>query len=119
MSVSKETYLIAGYDLTGFETDKFDDWKYTNDGEKYTCNQTRGQIQLFDDPMCGCYVYLGYILGICDLFQAQSIDVDLIQSIKPQVRSVLNELYDKDVISEEVLNENKCKFEVLLFEECY
>jgi len=30
MSVESSYYLIVGYDLTGCETDKFDNWKITD-----------------------------------------------------------------------------------------
>lgn len=46
MSVDRNYYVIAGYDLTGMETDKFDDWKWSEDGEKYTCYHRKGKIQL-------------------------------------------------------------------------
>lgn len=38
MSMNKHYYVIAGYDLTGWETDKYEDWKWSDDGEKYICN---------------------------------------------------------------------------------
>ena len=34
MSVSRDFYVIAGYDLTGWDTDKLRDWKW-EDGEEY------------------------------------------------------------------------------------
>ena len=45
MSISRNYYVIAGYDLTGFATDKFDDWKW-DDGEEYFCNQIKGYIKM-------------------------------------------------------------------------
>ena len=33
MSVNRNYYVIAGYDLTEFKTDKFKDWKWTEEGE--------------------------------------------------------------------------------------
>ena len=33
MSVESKYYAIVGYDLTGYETDKFKDWKWTDEGE--------------------------------------------------------------------------------------
>ena len=47
MSVESKYYAIVGYDLTGYETDKFKDWKWTDEGEKYTCNQVKDRIQIF------------------------------------------------------------------------
>ena len=34
MSVSRDFYVIAGYDLTGWDTDKLRDWKW-EEGEEY------------------------------------------------------------------------------------
>ena len=39
MSMGSYYYVIAGYDLTGNETDKFKDWKWSDYGEDYICNQ--------------------------------------------------------------------------------
>lgn len=47
MSYTERSYIIAGVDLTGFQTDKYEEWKWTDEGERYTCYQTRGKIQLF------------------------------------------------------------------------
>ena len=62
MSMESHYYVIAGYDLTGCETDKFKDWKWTEKGEDYINNQCKGEIQFFNDPMSGSYLYFGYIL---------------------------------------------------------
>jgi hypothetical protein len=45
MSMESHYYVIAGYDLTGNETDKFKDWKWSDEGEDYICNQYKGEIQ--------------------------------------------------------------------------
>ena len=45
MSVSRDFYVIAGYDLTGWDTDKLRDWKW-EEGEEYICNHSKGNIQL-------------------------------------------------------------------------
>lgn len=55
MSVERNYYVIGGYDLTGFKTEKYDDWRWTEQGEEYTCSQINGEIQLFDDPMNGSH----------------------------------------------------------------
>ena len=33
MSVDRRYYLINGYDLTGMDCDKLEDWKWTDEGE--------------------------------------------------------------------------------------
>jgi hypothetical protein len=83
-------YIIAGFDLTKHKTDKFEDWRWSDEGEAYFCNQRKGRIQLFDDPMSGDYLYLGYILAAGDEydFPTTMFNADLI------------ELVDKDVMRE-------------------
>ena len=44
MSMESHYYVVAGYDLTGNETDKFKDWKWSDEGEDYICNQGKGEI---------------------------------------------------------------------------
>ena len=63
MSMESNYYVIAGYDLTGNETDKFKDWKWSDEGEDYFCKQRKGEIQFFDDLMSGSYLYFGYVLA--------------------------------------------------------
>ena len=62
MSMEKSTYVILGYDLTNHETEKYDKWQWSEEWENYTCNQTNGEIQLFDD--CGDKLFFGYILAV-------------------------------------------------------
>lgn len=66
MSISREYYVICGYDITGCKTDKFDDWQWTKEGENFTCYKRKGKIQLFTDPMCEDYLSLGYIFANMD-----------------------------------------------------
>jgi hypothetical protein len=77
MSVNKNYYVIAGYDLTNLKTDKFEDWRWTDDGEKWLCYQVNGNIQLFDDPMCGDYLYLGFILAAGDEYDFKTTQFDI------------------------------------------
>lgn len=77
MSVESKYYAIVGYDLTGCETDKFKDWKWTDEGEKYTCNQVKDRIQIFYDPMSGMHLYLGYILGCGDQYETETTKINL------------------------------------------
>ena len=72
MSVNRNYYVIAGYDLTGMETDKFDDWKWSDEGEDYICYQRKGKIQFFYDPMSGGHLYFGYILACGDMYEYET-----------------------------------------------
>ncbi len=78
MSMNKNYYVIAGYDLTALKTDKYEDWRWTDDGEKWLCYQSNGNIQLFDDPMCGDYLYLGLILASGDEYDFRTTAFDVI-----------------------------------------
>ena len=102
MSMERNTYVIAGYDLTKYVTDKYEDWKWTAEGEDYTCNQTKGNIQLFDDPMSGNYLYLGYVFSKTDEygdFYTEIINPDKISDVMPDVAHKLLDLESKGIIS--------------------
>lgn len=117
MGMDRTTYVIAGYDLTNYKTDKYKDWSWTNEGEEYTCNQIKGNIQLFDDPMNGNYLYLGYIFAKIedwDGFDTEMIDPERFSDVMPDVIHNLIDLESKGVISEipRLLN-----YKVIVFEE--
>ena len=116
MSVEKNYFAIAGYDLTGYQTDEYKDW-YWDKGEDYVCNQRKGKIQLFDDPRDGNYLYLGYILACGDEydFNMGKYDVEYLNKIKGRVRSELGKLVNLGVINKEA--KYKEKYQVIVFEE--
>lgn len=100
MSINKNYYVIAGYDLTYLKTEKFEDWRWTDEGEKWMCNQVKGRIQLFDDPMCGDYLYLGFIFAAgdeCD-FQTTKFDIIDINNAFESVTRMLSWLQSEGVI---------------------
>lgn len=117
MGMDRNTYVIAGYDLTGYQTDKYDDWKYTEEGESCTCNQSKGRIQLFDDPMCGNYLYLGYILACGDdyNFDTTKFNPTLIEHQEKYVSMKLDWLKFLGVIDDN--QRNIPKYEVIVFDE--
>ena len=67
MSIKRNTYLIFGYDLSDKRdellTEEFMD---DDDNESFYCNHRCGQVQMFDDPMSGGYLYYGYIAASFD-----------------------------------------------------
>lgn len=118
MSVNKDYYVIAGYDLTGYETDTFGDWKWTTEGEKFHYYQRKGQIQFFDDPMSGCYLYFGYILAHGDEYSCPTgkIEISKVEEVRNEVENKLQELIELGVISKEFKADTAYK--ILAFEEC-
>lgn len=119
MSMVKEYYVIAGYDLTDWKTDKYDDWKWTDEGEEYTCNQIKGHIQLFDDPMSSSHLYLGYVLADGDEydFKTTKINLNEVSRQEPYVCHKLKQLSDTGIIGD-AFKSIDLKYEIIAFEEC-
>ena len=117
MSVRSDFYVIVGYDLTGCETEKYEDWEYTDEGEKYHCNQFKDKIQFFNDPMSGNYLYFGYILGEGEVyeFETTKFDVDDISEAKAKVQDELMKLIKLGIIQEDSYIKRDCH--VIAFEE--
>lgn len=118
MSMESNYYVIAGYDLTGYETDKFKDWKWTDEGEDYINNQYKGEIQFFDDPMSGSYLYFGYVLADGDeySFNTEMFDVSDIVKCSGKVKAELVKLQERGVIIKDP--HFNPVFKVIVFEEC-
>lgn len=117
MSIERNYYVIGGYDLTSYKTDKYGDWSWTGQGEEYLCNQSSGKIQLFDDPMGDSYLYLGYIFASGDEydFPTAVFDISGIEEHRKKVEAALLELVNASVIYPKALVEPK--FEIIAFEE--
>lgn len=117
MSIRSDFYVIVGYDLTGCETEKYEDWEYTDEGEKYHCNQFKGKIQFFNDPMSRNYLYFGYILGEGEAYEFDTIkfDIDDISEAKAKAQDELNKLIKLGVIQKDAHIKRECH--VIAFEE--
>lgn len=120
MSIEKNYFVIAGYNLSNYKTESFDDWKWSEDGEWHLSYQRKGRIQLFDDPMSGEHLYFGYILGKGDQYEFRTVEfspVDL-ENVKGEVDQELRYLMEAGAIRWPYNGEN-LNFRVFVFEECY
>lgn len=117
MSLYKNYYIIAGYDLTGHATEKYEDWKWTDEGEQYICRQRKGNVQLFDDPCNGEHFYLGYILAHGDQYEFKTTPIDLqeVYLSRDKVDDVLFYLENIGIIKN--YNNFIFQFKILAFEE--
>lgn len=119
MSIERNYYVIVGYDLTGYATDKYDDWRWTDEGEQYLCYQSKGNIQLFDDPMSGEHLYFGYIVAEGDEYYFPTIKINprypSTQSM--YVNDKLIRLIDSGIISKKILDVDP-PYQFIIFEEC-
>lgn len=118
MSMESNYYVIAGYDLTGNKTEKFKDWKWSDEGEDYINNQCKGEIQFFDDPMSGSYLYFGYVLANGDeySFNTEMFNVSDIEQYSAKVKSELVKLQEMGIITKDP--HFKPVLKVIVFEEC-
>lgn len=116
MSVCSKYYVIAGCDLSGEETEKFKNWIYTEEGEKYTDYQRKGNIQFFTDPMNGSHLYFGYILAAGNMydFNTSKIQVSDIIKIRVEIMTLLSKMIDDGLIKSTFIPE----YQVIAFEEC-
>ena len=119
MSVEKNYYVIVGYDLTKYVTPKYEDWRWTPEGEEYTNQHTKGNIQIFDDPMYSGYLYLGYILAAGDEYYFETSRMSplmlLFSDIKSAVDEQMHELIELGILD---LKGKSVDYQMIVFEEC-
>ena len=118
MSIESSYYVVAGYDLTGCETDKFADWKWSKEGGNYICTQRKGEIQFFDDPMNDSYLYFGYVLASGDeySFNTEMFNISDIEKCHGYIETELVKLQKIGIIKKDL--QFKPVFKVIVFEEC-
>lgn len=103
MGMEATHYTIIGYDLTAYKTDKFDNWKWTEDGEKFCNYQLKGNFQFFDDPTSGNYLYFGFILSENNEYgdEKSAYFIEDIHQRIPDVESKLKELIETGILSDD------------------
>lgn len=119
MSVSEEVFLIVGCDIKDCVTDKFEDWYWSDEGERYSCNAEKGHIHIIEDGMCGNYTYFGYIAAnIKDHYSIvkEEIDIDNFNLRKKEVENGIKYLADIGVLDKNKINDLKIK--MILFVHC-
>ena len=119
MSINRNYYVIAGYDLTSFRTEKYESWKWTPEGENMTNNQRKGQIQFFDDPMDGSHLYLGYVLASGDEYEFPTTKISFseVERLRPYAKNKVEQLF-YDGVFPNTMPLQDLKYEVFVFEEC-
>ena len=118
MSINRSYYVIAGFDLTDYKTDKYDDWRWTEDGERYTTYQRKGYLQLFDDPMCGVYLYFGYVLAAGDEYEFKTAKIDIAEvgATQYDLREAVRYFKEIGIIGDKF--DEAGAYKLIMFEEC-
>ncbi len=124
MSVERNYYVIAGYDLTNFIVDEqkfYEEWRWTEEGEKYFCGYKKDNVQLFNDGMRGDNLYLGYVLACADEYDFDTVKFKItdIENVKSKVNSVLLHLQNIGLIADNDDFGNPLRYEIIVFEEDY
>lgn len=77
MSMVSTHYVIAGYDLSKRRHLLDDSWKWTDDGEKWTCMASDGHIQVLLDIQENPSLYFGFIIARVDEYNEKNIKISL------------------------------------------
>ena len=126
MSMTREDYIILGFDLSPYREHIYtDEWRTDENIDKWECCQTRGNIQLFTDPMSGLHLYFGYILAAQDEYDnPETTKISLrdedIEQMEEMWERVLDALIESKLISElmqEVIAKDEVPLEVICFTE--
>lgn len=126
MSMTREDYIILGFDLSPYREQIYTDEWHTNENiDKWEYCQTKGNIQLFTDPMSGSHLYFGYILSAQDEFDEPEVTKINLgdredKYMDEMCEKVLDALYETKLISKsmmEVIAKDDVAFEVICFTE--
>lgn len=126
MSMTREDYIILGFDLSPYREQIYTDEWHTNENiDKWEYCQTKGNIQLFTDPMSGSHLYFGYILSAQNEFDEPEVTKINLEDredkcMDEMYEKVLDALYETKLISKsmmEVIAKDDVAFEVICFTE--
>lgn len=126
MSTTRKDYVILGFDLSLYREQIYtEEWCTDENIEKWEEYPSKGNIQLFSDPMSGCYLYFGYILSAQNEFDEPEVtkitlrdkEVKFMEKIWDKVLDALDET---ELISKSIMKEiatDNIPFEVICFTE--
>ena len=126
MSMTREDYIILGFDLSPYREQIYTDgWRTDENIDKWVYSQTKDNIQLFTDPMSGTHLYFGYILSAYDEFDKPGVTKiglrdEEIKHMEKIWEKVLDALNETQLISEsmmEIIAKDNVPFEVICFTE--
>lgn len=85
MSMHSKHYIILGYDFSKVRNKIIDDdWKWTDEGEKWTCHASRGHVQMFTDINDGYDLYFGYVVDTRDEEDEDTLKVGITELLEAQ-----------------------------------
>ena len=126
MSMTREDYIILGFDLSPYREQIYtDEWRTDDNIDKWECCQTKDNIQLFTDPMSGSHLYFGHILSARDEYDNPettkiSLTDESMGRMEETLDKVMDALIESKLISQsmqEVIAEDNVPFEVICFTE--
>src|SRR5699024_2401877 len=109
MSMTREDYIILGFDLSPYREQIYTDEWHTNENiDKWEYCQTKGNIQLFTDPMSGSHLYFGYILSAQNEFDEPEVTKINLgdredKYMDEMYEKVLDALYETKLISKSMM----------------
>lgn len=127
ISTVRHDYVILGYDLTPYMDEIYtDEWSDNEDNyNRWEVNQNPEEIQLFSDPMSGCFLYFGYIVSAKkDYDDDDTVKIDItddgIDRLSEICDRVNDALMETGLITEEVedrIIKDGVPFELICFTE--
>lgn len=114
MSVYSRYFLLAGYDLTELRTDKFGDWRYTEEGQDYFTFRQKKNICFFDGLEIGNELYFGYVLAVENEYEfcTEMCDMTEMERISEIMKQELESFQEDGIIKE-----GSPPFKIILFGE--
>ena len=126
MSMTREDYIILGFDLSPYRKQIYtEEWCTYDNIDMWESYQSKGHVQLFSDPMSGLHLYFGYILSAQNEYdKSETIKINLADNdeldINEKYDLVLENLIKSNLLPsplQDVISDDKVPFEVICFTE--